>query len=426
MKKFLSIIGPGLVTAALVFGPSKMTITSKMGADFGYALLWVVGVAIFFMAVFTAISEKLGASNGDTLLEMISIRWGKGVSVGIGIGIFLVCTSFQAGNATGIGIAMGEATGTAPWIWILVFNGIGLSLLFFRSFYRMLETLMISLVVLMLLCFLVTLFWSAPDPVAIVKGFVPTVPDKSLPLMIAFIASCFSLVGAFYQAYLVQERKKAYAAKAQDMGLKMEGNPKLPTFSEDSRNKAALQKGWKGTALTGIILLGVMSAVVIVAAAAVLFPKQQPIKTAAEMGLALEPLFGAKASIIFLIGLFGASFSSLVGNAVLGGSLLGDALGWKGGFSHRGNKILIALVMMVGASIALIFGKLPLELIIFAQSITILIVPFIGYVLLKLGTDPQKTGQEPIPVWMKTAAYIGWIILILLALKNIHLLFIAA
>lgn len=244
--------------------------------------------------------------------------------------------------------------------------------------------------------------------------------------MIAFIASCFSLVGAFYQAYLVQERKKAYAAKAQDMGLKMEGNPKLPTFSEDSRNKAALQKGWKGTALTGIILLGVMSAVVIVAAAAVLFPKQQPIKTAAEMGLALEPLFGAKASIIFLIGLFGASFSSLVGNAVLGGSLLGDALGWKGGFSHRGNKILIALVMMVGASIALIFGKLPLELIIFAQSITILIVPFIGYVLLKLGTDPQKTGQEPIPVWMKTAAYIGWIILILLALKNIHLLFIAA
>ena len=45
-----------MITAALVFGPSKVTITSKLGADFGFDLLWIVVVAIFFMVIFTAMA----------------------------------------------------------------------------------------------------------------------------------------------------------------------------------------------------------------------------------------------------------------------------------------------------------------------------------------------------------------------------------
>ncbi|HOA38287.1 MAG TPA: hypothetical protein PKJ36_07800, partial [Flavihumibacter sp.] len=41
-KKWVRSLGPGLITAALVFGPSKITITSKLGAEFGYALLWAI------------------------------------------------------------------------------------------------------------------------------------------------------------------------------------------------------------------------------------------------------------------------------------------------------------------------------------------------------------------------------------------------
>ena len=66
-KNWLSILGPGVITAALVFGPSKMTITSKMGADYGFSLLWVVIVAICFMTVFTNMAARIG----------IATRWGK-------------------------------------------------------------------------------------------------------------------------------------------------------------------------------------------------------------------------------------------------------------------------------------------------------------------------------------------------------------
>src|SRR5690606_23401254 len=108
---WLLILGPGIITAALVFGPSKMTITSKMGADYSYGLLWVILVAIFFMMVFTTMGARIGAQNKDSLLTLIRNKFGKPVSLLIGIGIFLVATSFQAGNSTGVAISISEASG---------------------------------------------------------------------------------------------------------------------------------------------------------------------------------------------------------------------------------------------------------------------------------------------------------------------------
>lgn len=74
---WLSVLGPGIITAALVFGPSKMTITSKMGADYGYDLLWVIILAIFFMMVFTTMAARIGAQNSESLLTLIKTNSGS-------------------------------------------------------------------------------------------------------------------------------------------------------------------------------------------------------------------------------------------------------------------------------------------------------------------------------------------------------------
>ena len=64
-------LGPGIITAALVFGPSKMTITSKLGAEYGYSMLWVVVVAIFFMLIFTNMGARIGLHTDVSLLSNI-------------------------------------------------------------------------------------------------------------------------------------------------------------------------------------------------------------------------------------------------------------------------------------------------------------------------------------------------------------------
>lgn len=385
-------IGPGLIVAALVFGPSKLTITSKIGANHEYGLLWVIAVAIFFMAVYTVIAERIGIASEKTLLAMIGERWGKGFSMLIGIAIFLVCTSFQAGNSVGVGIAIGELTGTSNVIWIIVFNCIGIGLLFFRKFYNVLEKVMMFLVGLMLLAFLITLFEVKPNVTGVAKGFIiPHIPEGSMGLIIAFMASCFSIVGAFYTSYLVQERKKA--AK----GL-------------ESRSK--------NSSLTGIIILGLLSAIVMICAGAILFPQGIEVKTATDMSMALEPAFGVYASAVFLIGLFAAGFSSIVGNATVGGTLLSDAFGGGGAFSSSKTRVYIALVMIVGAIISILFGGAPLELIVFAQSITIFIVPLIGVTMFLIANDKKYMGENKINPFLKISGALGLIVIVLLAVVN--------
>ena len=391
---WLLVLGPGIITAALVFGPSKMTITSKMGADYGNALLWVIVVAIFFMMVFTTMGARIGAQNTESLLTLIRKKFGKPVSLLIGIGIFLVAISFQAGNSTGVAISIAEASNTSPKIWIVTFNIIGIMLLFFKSFYKLLEKIMIALVILMLLSFMATAILIQPNLLNVVKGLAPSVPVGSVGLIVAFTASCFSLVGAFYQSYLVQERKKLSKTNEPD------GTERL-------------------SSRVGIIILGVMSATVMICAANVLQPQGIKVSSASDMGKALEPLLGDYASFLFLIGLFGSSFSSLIGNAVLGGSLLGDTLGYKSSLNHKMVKVFISIVMVAGSAIALIFGNLPLELIVFAQSITIFLVPFIGITMYLIGNDKTIMGENVNSKFTKIWGALGLLLIVGLAISNL-------
>jgi manganese transport protein len=388
---------PAIIIAAVVFGPSKITIASKIGAEYGYSLLWVLVVAIFFMVVFTNMAGRIGALNKGSLLSLIRKKWGNTVTVLVGLGVFFVTASFQSGNSIGVGISVGEATGTSPKIWIIVFNLLGLSLLFFKSFYRSLEKVMLFLVGLMLLAFVTTVFLIQPDVVSIVQGFKPGLPEGSSGLVIAFFASCFSIVGAFYQSYLVQERIKI------------------------TNGVAAIGKG---RSLIGMIILGILGIIVMICAAAILHPQGIKVNTALDMTKALEPLFGKYAATMFLAGLFGASFSALIGNASIGGNLLSDALGYGGVLSGKMARVFIALVMIIGASIAIIFGKLPLQLIVMAQSVTIFLVPFIGYTLYAIANDGKIMGNLCNTTFSRIAGAIGLLVLLGLAITNVYDLFI--
>lgn len=396
LLRWLGSLGPGVITAALVFGPSKLTITSKLGALYGYSLLWVVVVAIFFMAIFTTMATRIGMATDESLLTSVRRKWGCWASVSMGVGVFWVSTSFQAGNSVGVGIAMGELYHTSAVPWIIFFNLMGISLLFFRSFYSVLEKIMVALIFVKLFSFLTTFVWAKPDFGKILKGFfTPIVPDGSRVLIIAFIASCFSIVGALYQSYLIQERMRIRA---------------------ELRNE-------RTDSVTGIVLLGVMCSIVIICAAAILQPKGISVNSATDMAKALEPIFGSSASTLFLIGLFGAAFSSLIGNASVGGTLLGDALGYGGLFNVKQVRYLVAVVMLIGAVIAVKFGKLPLELIVFAQSITIFIVPFIGTALYLVAGDVKIMGEKVNGMAVNVLAGIGLLLVFALALINVKELF---
>lgn len=366
MKRLLRAAGPGLITAALVFGPGSLTISTKLGAGFGYQLLWLLPVAVFFMIVFTRMSARIGMVSGMAALQVIRQRYGSGSAWLVATGIFLTTASFQSGNAIGAGLAVSELTGTETGIWVMVFSALAISFLFFRSFYAVLEKIMMAMVAVMVLSFLLTLIVVAPGPGPVLKGFIPSIPQGSALLSIALTASSFSVAGAFFQSYLVRE--KGFSAVDCGQGLR------------------------ESTA--GILVLGLISLMVMAAAAAVLNAQGLEVRSGADMGKALEPLFGRGALKVFMAGFFAASFSSLIGNATLGGTILADALGLGRDLRSLPVRLLIMGIVIAGAVTALLFGQLRLQLIVMAQGLTVLIAPLIAWYLYKIATDRQIMGTQ--------------------------------
>src|SRR5690606_23104021 len=358
---WLRSLGPGIITAALVFGPGSLTLTSKLGSLYGYDLLWVVLLSTLLMMSFTSMGARIGLATKQSLLQTFKTKWGSWASISAGLGIFFVCASFQAGNSIGAGLSFAESFSTSANPWIVFISLLAIALLFFKSFYRILEKVMMIMVGMMLVSFMVTLIVAKPGLEDVAAGLYPTIPTGSLLLIIAMVASSFSVAGAFYQSYLVQA-KGWQRVEVKDV---------------------------KRESFTGIFILGLISSMILLSAASILHPQGIQVNAAADMFKALVPLYGIWAAVFSMLGLFGASFSSLIGNATIGGTLFADALSLGSSLNSKSVRALIMLVIVLGAGIAIAFVSLPLELIVFAQGVTVFAVPFIGLGLLMVANDKE-------------------------------------
>tara|TARA_R110000868_G_scaffold108065_3_gene295364 strand:- start:6999 stop:8240 length:1242 start_codon:yes stop_codon:yes gene_type:complete len=394
-KSFLKNLGPGIITAALVFGPGSLTINTKLGANYGYSLIWVLLASMILMTAFTTMATRIGLYSEDSFITRIKKEVGKAIAVLVGIGIFLTTASFQAGNTVGASLAFSELFSTPLVVWIFLFTSLAIFLLFFKSFYKILEKLMIGLVILMLSSFLLTIIMVAPDIKQIFLGMIPTVPTGSEYFIITLTASSFSIVGAFYQSYLVQEKGAGLEDK------------------EDCLRESR----------TGIIVLGLLSSLVMICAASVLRSNNIDVSSASDLGMALEPLFGSFTSYAFMIGFFAASFSSMIGNATIGGVILADTFFGESNLQKIKVRAMIVLVILIGATIAYIFGALPLELIIFAQGITIMIVPMTAVIILIFSNGKRISGELKNNKYTNYIGIIGISVLLIMSAYSIYYLF---
>ena len=361
-KSIFSSIGPAFITAALVFGPGSIATASAMGASFGYELLWVPVIATILMLCFVNIGVRIGLSTDQSILNTVSKRLGGIVAIIVGVGSFLVVTSFQAGNSAGTGAAGQLMFGGDPRWFAIAFTAVALVFVWLPKFYPALEKLMIAVILVLLVAMITTAVISNPDPVGIVKGLVPSIPDNSVPLIVGLAATTFSIVGAIYQIQLVREKGWTSA-----------------DFKVARRD-----------AVMGTLILGTLSAVIMIAAAATLNPAGIEANSPAALAQILEPI-GSWAVVLFAIGLWAAAFSSLLGNSTIGGTMLAGVFRVDGGgLTSVPVRLCISFVIVLGGVVAAVFGGVPIQLIITAQAVTILAVPVIGVVMILLGRHKDR------------------------------------
>jgi manganese transport protein len=360
--------GPAFIIAAVVVGPGTITVSSRIGAGAGTDYVWALLVAGSFMMLFTAMAAKIGVLNRESLLTLVARHYGHWLAVLLGVLSFTVAAAFQAGNYLASSTALTTLTGVPERVWMAV---VGLGALTFvfaaRQLYKVLEKVMLVLIGVMVLAFFVNLAVARPNPLAILSGLVPKAwPGEMTGLMIAMMATTFSVIAAMYQSTLAQ------------------------------------QKGWTGKDLrtathesvAGIGALVLISLVVMVTAATVL--RGSTITNAAQLAEQLDPLLGSFAVVLFSLGFFSAAFSSTIINAMVGGGLLADALGYKTDINAWPSRIFTASAMAVGLGAGAYTLKTgsALDGIVLAQKTTILAVPLAALMLILLANNRKVVGEN--------------------------------
>lgn len=387
--------GPAFVTAALVFGPGSITTASSLGADFAYDLVWVPVLATILMLCFVNLSVRIGLTTDRSPIATVSAKFGRVVGILVGLGAFLVAASFQAGNSIGAGAASQVLFGGNTALFAALFTALAIGFLWLPRFYQNLEKTMVVIIAAMLVIYVVTAVISRPDLLEMAKGLIPSLSSGSSALVVAAVATIFSIVGAFYQIQLVREK-----------GWTEEQFP-------EARRDAAL----------GSVILGALSVVIMIAAAAVLNPVGATVSSPADMAVILEPALGRGATLLFALGLWAAAFSSLLGNSTIGGSMLAGALGRdQGGLDSKVVKLCITVVLVLGGIVAVVFGGIPVQLILTAQAVTILVVPAIGIALVILARSKDR-GSLRIGIPQLSLALFGMLFLLVLAVQYLVNLF---
>lgn len=386
----LALIGPAFVAGAWQFGPGNLTTAVQAGSGYQYTLIWVIVVSTILMIFLTDMSVRLGIKSPVSLIASIKDHLGKPVGVIAGVGVFLITLMFSVGNAVGSGLGLSMLFGGAPIMWTVVCTIAVASLLLLRNVYRVIEKILVAIVAAMAIAFILSAFISNPDWADAAAGLIPTAPDGAWLLIVALVGTNFSVNAAFYTSYGTKERGRT---------------------EEQYRDVTLVDT------IPGIVAPGVMTSLVIVVAAAVLGATGAAASTIVALGGIFEPLAGPVGSTVFALGFFGAAFSSMIANATAGGTMLSDGLGRGASSGSRTAKVVSASILAFGVGVAVTFQQAPVQLIVIAQALTVLVAPILAVLIIVMANRRSLMGEMRNRWWQNLFGIVGLVSVVALSVR---------
>lgn len=390
--QYLALMGPAFVVGAWQFGPGNLTTAVQAGSRFDYSLVWVIAVSTILMIFFTDMSVRLGIATPISLISSIKEHLGKWVGLLAGFGVFGITLMFSVGNAVGSGLGLSLIFGGSPVLWTVVCTIAVAIVLAFKNVYGIVEKALLVIVVLMGIAFIASTVVAQPDWYRSLEGMVPSLPAGSEILIIALVGTNFSINAAFYTSYGIKEHRRTRA---------------------DYRDITLVDT------IPGIVAPGIMTALVIMVAAAVLGKTGAEAGTINALASIFTPLAGPTGAMLFALGLSGAAFSSMIANATAGGTMLSDAIGRGAKAGSPAARIVTGMILAFGLIITLSFQSSPVGLIVIAQSLTVLIAPLLGVLIVTMANKKAVMGDLRNKWWHNLFAAIGLIAIFALSFRLI-------
>ncbi len=364
-KNKRSAFGPGFLVAAAFIGPGTVTSCSLAGAQFGYVLIFALIFAIATTLILQEMTGRLslgsGYDLGQSLREFPKNQVTKILIVILTLSsITFGCAAYEAGNLVGGALGLEMVSPISKKFWVLLISLVAAFVLS-RKKYRIVEKFLIFLVFFMSLSFLITLILIKPDLLSILKGMIPSFPDKSLYLALALVGTTVVPYNLFLHSSTVKEKWKK---------------------KEDLRDV-------KKDLIASIGLGGLISVSIVVTSAVAFYEKGITLESGAQMSQQLKPLFGSFTNLLFGMGLFAAGLSSAITAPYAAAFASSGILGWKEG--RNSGKFRAVWMGVIGTGLIVsLFDFNPLSIIVFAQVANGLVLPVASIFLLVVLNNRQK------------------------------------
>ncbi len=394
-KDLIKRIGPGLIATGIVIGPGAVTTSAMLGANYGYALIWLIFPIIFMGITFMMVTNRLAITTGLPTIHAIRKYYGPVASAVVGIAVFMACLFFTMGNISGTGAGMNLIFGINWKIGSLIMIVIVLYCYFAKNVYSRVEKLITACILVMILSFYITLIGvGGPSEGELATGlFSFKIPEGSLATALAFISTNAAVTAGIYNTYLGKEKKW---------------------------NKEDLFNGVMFTdALVHVISAVLISGAIILVGAIVLHPQGLSISAPAQLATLLVPIVGNAATYIMGIALVGAGFSSLLANTQRGMVLFGAGFNKEVGLETKFIRIGCLVCLVIAMAICYSYGGSPTQLILMANVATSIATPVGGlFILLLIWRKDINAGYKK-PTALRICMTISYVFVLIMTFSTL-------
>jgi len=390
---FLSVMGPGIVTAFADNDAGGVATYAAAGAKYGYGLLFTMFVATICLAIAQEISARTGAVTGrglsDLIREIFGVKWTLFAMVVLLIANIGTTASEFSGIATSFEIFGVSKYISVPvmafFIWWMVIKGS----------YGRVEKLFLILCGTFASYVISGLIVDPPWGEVLKASLTPSFSGDAEFLMMAIgvIGTTITPWGQFYvQASVVDKGITAEEYKY--------------TF-------------WD--VMIGAFFTWLIAFFIIVATAATLHVNGIAIETAGDAAMALQPLAGKYASYLFSFGLLGASLLAAFILPLSTAYAICEAFGFEHGVDHdyKDAPVFFSLytaLIVIGALLVLWPGLSLYSVMLTSQVINGVLLPPILIFMVLIASNKNIMGSYANSGWYNIIAWIFTIVLIVLTL----------
>ena len=368
---FLSVIGPGIIAANADNDAGGITTYSAVGAHFGLKMLWILLLITFSLAITQEMGVRIGLITrqglGGIIRENFGVRWTVFAMLAMLIANLGTITAEFAGVAASFSIFGISKDLVVPLaalaVWFILYKGSFKTtqkiFLIFSAFY---------------LVYIINGFIVKPDFSAAFHSLITPTMEWTTPFlltMIALIGTTITPWGQFFiQSYVVDK----------GLGIKHYRIEKAEVFF-------------------GAFLTNIVSFFIIISTAATLYKYGIRINDAGDVAMALRPLAGQFAQMLFAFGLFSASMLGALILPTATAYALCEAFGWESGFNTtwKTGKTFYSIILgtIIIPALVILIPKAPLiKIMIWSQGVNGILLPVILIFVMLIINNKRIMGEH--------------------------------